>query len=168
MSWKYQKEEARNFNFKKIIKELDQTINNFSFKISKKCNLPKEDIKQKILIKVFNSIDKFDKSKSAMNTFFYGIIRNYSLDILRSEMRRLKYECDVELICIKDQHSESEIKEYLKDFIGRFDDRSNNIFEKLLNGYKIKDIAEDLNLSQSIIYNIITRKIRPELVKNFC
>ena len=89
---------------------------------------------------------------------------------MKKEYSRVKEYCfsDYVIPNRKDCYSEIELKEYLKSFLNRFDDNSKNIYKKLLDGWSIKEIAKDVGFSPNNISNIIRRKIRPELAKNYC
>lgn len=171
ISWKYEKEKLKNFQFERVIKELSGSLSYHSNYIaSKSYSISKEEAKQKLMIKVFNSLGKYDEKKSSLKSFYSTVLKRYSFDILRKEYSK-EPEGFAEISSIKDDKdhiSKFEIKESLKNCYKRLDKTSKIILEKMSIGMKAKEIAEDLGFSSNNVSNIIRRKIRPELVGELC
>jgi RNA polymerase sigma factor (sigma-70 family) len=170
-SWSQEKLKLKNINFEFVIKELDGDIKYITRWVRSKINISRDEVRQRLMIKVNSCLSKYNPEKSTIRTFFNFVLKNYAKDIIKKEIKDIKRRAiPVEneyFVDIKYQHEEPEIKEFLKNFSSRFDGREKSIYEKLIIGMKIKDIAEDMKTSHNNISNIIRRKIRPELVREF-
>lgn len=169
IAWKHEKTKIKNVKFNEIIKKLSSNINYYSFYISSKSSIQKDEAKQRIMIKIFNSLDKFNEKKSSLKTFFNEVLKNFSFDLLRKEYSKKPETCidKVNIGSKSNEYSRFELAERLRPYQERFDNASRKILNSLLKGDKQKDIAFDLGISHSNVSNIIRRKIRPELVKEF-
>lgn len=170
ISWKYEKEKIKNDNFDSVFKELSGIINYYSIYLSKRMNIEKEDAHQKISLKVFKVLNNYNSSFSSIKTFFNRVIKNYSVDLLRSFYAKKYKQVNIDLFDIidkKNYYSEIETFESLKQLSENFEGNSRVVFDKLIDGLKIKDIADELNFSSNNVSNIIRRKIRPKVFVNF-
>jgi RNA polymerase sigma factor (sigma-70 family) len=167
----------------KYIKDYDNFINKVAYNISKKCiKLEFEDVKQQMLLTLFDNCKKYDSSNpAAESTYFSQIIINSANNILKKYWQvknKVNVECvsldsfiSVEntdkcfhdLVCENDEEYTNPEKAYeknelldsiskLKDKLSGFEKR---VFKLYIEGHDVNTIAIRLRRSKKTIYNTI-------------
>jgi RNA polymerase sigma factor (sigma-70 family) len=173
ISWKYHKEKIINDNLKILIKVNEGNLNYYSSYLSRKTNIDKEDAYQVLLIKLNDAIKFYNKEKSSLKTFSNIVLKNQVSTILKQEYKksaiRTNKEIDINLISNENNlYREFEEKHFINQISNNLDKVSKYVCQQIIIGKKNKEIADSLNYTTSNISNIIKRKIRPQLIKEFC
>ena len=167
----------------KYIKEYDKFISKIAYSISKKCSkLEFEDIKQQMLLTLFNNCKKYNTdSRAAASTYFSQIIVNAANNIMKKYWQ-IKNKANVEcisldsfislenagityqhLIC-EDQESysnpekafmENEIMNSLEQIKKGLSPFEKKVFKLYVDGNDIEVIAAKVKKSKKTIYNAI-------------
>lgn len=167
----------------KYIKEYDNFINKVAYSISKKCSkLEFDDVKQQMLLTLFDNCKKFDNSYgAAVSTYFSQIIINSANNIIRKYWQ-VKNKVNVECVSLDsyisldqtgdtfhslvsedDEEYTNPEKAYMKaemyDSINRFKSVLSAFEKKVLKlymeGLDVNSIAAKLKRSKKTIYNAI-------------
>lgn len=130
--------------------------------------MEKDDVVQEALVKVYNSIDKYDSEKAKASTFFDHIISNVIKDCYKkatteknllvcnaSEYTEVSTDSDdvsegkagVTYGVVDHEYENSEFMMDLADNMG-LNDREKEIFSMRCAGYEFKEIAEVIGVSK--------------------
>lgn len=95
-----------------------------------------EDVLQEALVKIWNSIQHYDSSKGRLFTWMVNVVRNLSIDKVRS----------------KDYRNHTKNQD-LENHVHSIDDRNNTEYKPELLG--VKDLLQNLKPEQKIIVDMI-------------
>jgi len=156
-------------------------VDEFLEKVQEKCNivlktkkfagLEREDVAQEILIKVYRSMSKFDKSKATASTFVDYIISNVIKDIYRKagSKKNLSIVNALSIDNREDEDTNNSIQvgtvsfkyentEIILDIMNNMglDDREKEVFRLRAAGFEFEEIGNALGLTKSRISQIWT------------
>lgn len=124
-----------------------------------------EDICSDVFIKVFEKLDTFDESKASLSTWIYTIARNKVIDFYRKN--KLTEEVPEDMTTdddILEDMCEKEDLQLLANALERLDDREKHIIiGHYYHNKKLKDLAEELNISYSyikLLHNETLKKLK--------
>lgn len=112
-----------------------------------------EEMMQEGLISVFKSLPQFDRKKALFSTWSGKVMVNAALQYLR-KWKRLDFDLNIdelneEIMCDKSLYDNLEAKE-LTSIIQKLPDGYRTVFNMyVVEGYKHKEIAELLNISEN-------------------
>ena len=127
-----------------------------------------EDIVQSTFIKLHKNINKFNSTDENVKRWLFTVAVNESKDLLKSiwKKRRVNYE---ELENIKDNKDNTKLKELI-NILNKLDKKYRVPFYLYYyEGYKVKEIAEIMKLSESAVKSRLLRvkeKITKEMEVN--
>ncbi len=119
------------------------------------------DLKQEILLSVHKSLQTYDEDRSFYN-WFYSIVRFRTADFFRKHYRN--QETDELSDFMADGSLELDVQYHLqevKQLLGELSDNQGEVIRRAkLEGEKIKDIADDLGMSESAVKVNIFRGLK--------
>ena len=130
------------------------------------------DIVQETFIHLFNSIDRLGEIQNLRNYLIISV-RNRSISYLRhlnlEDAHKLLYSKELKTIDIENSDTE-ELNQYVRQMLNSLPESCKKICKlRFLDGYKIREISEQLSLSPNTIKVQIHRgvsKMRSEVLKN--
>lgn len=141
--------------FQELLSKYNLYIYKYLLKISKDSFLA-EDLKQEVLIKIINNIQKFDiEGKGKFSSYIITISKNCYLDYLRKQ-RKYIYEISIEDKVIEERIEDTIINNiYLKEVVKSLNNLPENqkvvISMKYLQGFTIKEISEKLHVETGTV-----------------
>ena len=132
--------------------------------------MEKEDVVQEVLIKVYQSLDRYDYTKGKASTYVENVVNNHITDCIRksntgymkanTSTHEFVDELDDDMvgttsdkIILSDQEDKYAYSNYMIDFMDNIglDDREKQIFKLRCTGYDFVEIAGLLNLTKARI-----------------
>jgi RNA polymerase sigma factor (sigma-70 family) len=106
-----------------------------------------EDALQEAWISLFKNINNFDKTKASIDTYFYRICLNSLYSILKHKPNNVDID-EIYSIQNEDEVVDKEpLYNQLEAIIEGLDESDRIILEMKLNGYKLREIANELNIN---------------------
>ncbi len=119
----------------------------------------REDVISEVFLKVYSSLDRFDKAKASVSTWIYTITKNTVIDYYRSKRA---FETLSENTTDEDDSLDLDI-DALADALSKLGERERDlIILHYYSGYTLKSIAEMMNISY-IYAKVIHKKALGEL-----
>lgn len=141
--------------FQELLSKYNLYIYKYILKISKDSFLA-EDLKQEVLIKIINNIQKFDiAGKGKFSSYIIAMSKNCYLDYLRKQKQSM-YQVSIEDNIMGERIEDTIINNiYLKEVVRSLNDLPENqkilISMKYLQGFTIKEISEKLDVETGTI-----------------
>ena len=116
------------------------------------------DVVQEGIIKAYSKLDNL-KDIEAMDKWVIRIIVNTALDLIRKNSKIVLKEDEVIEVLIND-NTDNKVKSSFNEIIDSLDEELRGIITlKYFHGYKIKEVSEILNISESQIKNKIHKAL---------
>ena len=139
----------------KIYTDFSPKVSNYIFGKTQDSQLT-EDLCSDVFVKIYASLDSFDKNKASLSTWIYHITQNTLYDYFRTKRNVIDIEKIPELIDSKESIEEGicneEVLEQLSDALEKLDEKHRNlILLHYYGNYTLKDIS----LRMGVSYNYV-------------
>ncbi|MBF0197208.1 MAG: RNA polymerase sigma factor [Planctomycetes bacterium] len=161
--------------------EFSSVYSNFILILLRKFSIPQqecEDITQKVMVRLWKNLDKYDKSRAKFRTWLITIIRNTAITHMTEVSKKTHISADsADLFHLLEddrqdfieERYETEWQEYitqlaLKNVSGHFRGHAIEVFKLALQGKEIKEIATMLDIKDQTVRNL-TNRVKVVIVK---
>lgn len=121
-----------------------------------------EDVVAKSLAKVWNGRHTFDFSRGDFSGWFYVILRNSALDLLRRRAPKVEEYLEVEQLLGSPARSDAELRDALAKVVATLSEREQNVVLPLFerSGVSIAELSDQLSISRGAVRQLRFRALR--------
>lgn len=111
-----------------------------------------EDLCEDVFVKVFQKLDKYDESKSAISTWIYNITKNTVIDYYRSHKYNLELLDNYDYVDEPEEEISEESLEFLAKALNELStDLKDIIVLRYYEGLTLKEVSEKMGISYGIV-----------------
>jgi RNA polymerase sigma-70 factor (ECF subfamily) len=147
-----------------LVKKYQSRVSYFIYRFV--CNIPDtEDLTMITLQKAITNINQYRPTHKFV-TWLFNIARNTTVDYIRSQKYRIPLDIDVDLfknkISVSDSNPERQLQSkeevvYIEKCIDQLSDGRKELLRLHIDGYKNKDISEELGISNLAVRSKLCR-----------
>lgn len=112
-----------------------------------------EDLCEDVFVKVFNKLDTYNQSKSALSTWIYNISKNTVIDYYRVHKNEYELLDNYDYLTSEEESDVSqEDLDYLKNALEKLPEELRDVIVlHYYNDLSLKEVAEKMNMSYGIV-----------------